>query len=286
MSKAKQLRQQIASGQMVIAPGAYDCITARLIERAGFPAVYMTGGGTSAALGYPDFGLTTLNEIADNAGRIANAVDIPVISDADNGYGNALNVFRTVREFEQRGVAAIHIEDQVFPKQCGHFDNKQVVPLAEYVAKIRAAADARQHGDMLIIARTDARGTLGFDEAVTRMNEALAAGADMAFLEAPLTMEETALVPKVVNGPCLLNVVRRSKSPLVDLREAEQMGFKIAIVPTVLWTHILGSCENILRELSSTKIHPVTEGDLSVTDMFERGGIATWTERQGKYAHS
>jgi 2-methylisocitrate lyase-like PEP mutase family enzyme len=286
MTKAARLRHLMASGEMVIAPGAYDCITAKLIERAGFPAVYMTGGGTSASLGYPDFGLTTLNEIADNASRIANAVDIPVISDADNGYGNELNAFRTVREFEQRGVAALHIEDQVFPKKCGHLDNKQVIPLDEYLAKIRAAAAARQNPDTVIIARTDSRAILGFEEAVQRMNESLAAGADVAFLEAPLSMEETARIPREVNGLCLLNVVRRSKSPLLDLEEAKRMGYAIAIVPTVLWTHILGSCEKILRELRETNVHPVTEGDLSVMEMFERGTIATWMERQKRFGSS
>src|ERR1700739_540825 len=167
---------------MVVAPGAYDCITARLIEQAGFPAVYMTGAGTAATLGYPDYGLVTMSEMAENAGRLAAAVSVPVIADADTGYGNELNVTRTVREYEKRGVAGLHIEDQDFPKKCGHLDGKVVIPLDDYLAKIRAAAAARSNPDFLLIARTDSRAVIGFEEAVTRMNAALKAGATLGFL--------------------------------------------------------------------------------------------------------
>ena len=187
MSKAKQLRSLLRQDGMTIAPGAYDCVTATLIARAGFPAVYMTGAGTAASHGYPDYGLLTMSEMVENAGRIAGAVDVPVIADADTGYGNELNVVRTVREFERRGVAAIHIEDQVFPKKCGHLDDKEIIPFDDYIAKIRAAVDARRSPDFLIIARTDARAVVGFEEAIKRANAALAAGAEMAFVEAPQT---------------------------------------------------------------------------------------------------
>ena len=234
MSKAKELRALIRRGGMTIAPGAYDCITAKLIAHAGFDCVYMTGAGTAAAHGYPDYGLLTMSEMVTNASQIAATVDLPVIADADTGYGNELNVVRTVHEYERHGIAAIHIEDQVFPKKCGHLDNKEVIPSDDYIAKIRAAADARGNPDFIIIARTDSRAVIGFEEAIKRANAALAAGADIAFVEAPQTVEEVEAVPKLVKGPCLLNVVRRGKTPVVELKDAEAMGYKLAILPTLL----------------------------------------------------
>src|SRR6266699_4581595 len=163
LSAAARLRRLLAQNGLLIAPGAYDCISARTIEQAGFSAVYMTGAGTAATLGYPDYGLLTMSEMADNAGRLAAAVGVPVIADADTGYGNELNVTRTVREYEARGVAGIHIEDQGFPKKCGHLDDKEIVPREDWLAKIRAAAAARRTADFTIIARTDARAVIGFD---------------------------------------------------------------------------------------------------------------------------
>src|SRR5215212_11024272 len=189
MSKAKVFREALKRG-MVTAPGCFDCITARSIERAGFEAVYMTGAGTAATLGYPDFGLVTMSEMVANARRIATAVEVPVIADADTGYGNELNVVRTVREYEAAGVAGIHIEDQGFPKKCGHLDDKEIVPRADWLAKIRAAAASRHNREFTVIARTDARAVAGFDEAIGRANDALKAGADMVFVEAPQTREE------------------------------------------------------------------------------------------------
>src|SRR5215470_11879752 len=224
MGPARRFRELLRQGGLTIAPGAYDCITARTIAQAGFSAVYMTGAGTAATLGYPDYGLLTMSEMADNAGRIAAAVALPVIADADTGYGNELNATRTVREYERRGVAGLHIEDQGFPKKCGHLDNKAIVPLEEYLAKIRAVVAARRDPDFFIIARTDARAVLGFEEAVRRAKAAIAAGADMAFVEAPQTLEEVAAVPRLVKGPCLLNVVWRGKTPEVAFGDAERMG--------------------------------------------------------------
>src|SRR5437868_10536498 len=228
MTQASRFRALLQRDGMVVAPGAYDCITAKLIEQAGCSAIYMTGAGTAATLGYPDFGLVTMSEMVSNARRIAAAVESPVIADADTGYGNELNVFRTVREFERAGVAGIHIEDQEFPKKCGHLEGKQVIPREDYIAKIRAAAAARRDRDFLIIARTDSRAVAGLDEAIGRGNAALAAGADMAFVEAPQTREEIAAVPRLVNGPCLLNVVWAGKTPDLDLREAEAKRYKLA----------------------------------------------------------
>src|SRR6201994_4042955 len=188
MTRAGQLRSALNQSGMVIAPGAYDGLTARLVAQAGFPAVYMTGAGTSVAHGYPDFGLLTATEMVANAARMVRAVDVPVVADADTGYGNELNVVRTVQDYERAGVAGIHIEDQVSPKRCGHLDDKEIVPREDWVAKIRAAADSRRDPDFLIIARTDSRAVAGFEEAIARANAAIDAGADMAFVEAPQTM--------------------------------------------------------------------------------------------------
>src|SRR5438093_2267200 len=168
LSAPARLRKLLKEDGLLIAPGAYDCISARTIEQAGFSAVYMTGAGTAATLGYPDYGLLTMSEMADNAGRLAAAVDVPVIADADTGYGHELNVTRTVREYEKRGVAGLHIEDQGFPKKCGHLDDKTVIPFDEYLAKIRAAAAARTDADLLLIARTESSGVIGLARAVPR----------------------------------------------------------------------------------------------------------------------
>jgi len=268
---------------MITAPGAYDCITARMIEQAGFPAVYMTGAGTAATLGYPDYGLVTMSEMADNAGRIASAVSVPVIADADTGYGNELNVTRTVREYEKRGVAGIHIEDQGFPKKCGHLDNKVLIPIDDYVAKIRAAAAARRDPNFLIIARTDARAVLGFEEAIRRANAALEAGAGMAFVEAPQTREEVAAVPRHAKGPCLLNVVWRGKTPDVSLDDAEAMGYKLAIIPALLFTEVIGLCDRLLGELKRTRRHPVALTDISPRDAFRRLGADEWDKISEQY---
>ena len=261
---------------MITAPGAYDCITARLVEQAGFPAVYMTGAGTAATLGYPDYGLVTMSEMTANAGRLAAATTLPVIADADTGYGNELNVVRTVREYERRGVAGIHIEDQGFPKRCGHLEDKVVIPLSDYLAKIRAAASAKRDPDFLLIARTDSRAVLGFEEAIRRANAALEAGADMAFVEAPQTREEVAAIPRLVGGPCLLNVVWRGKTPDISLDDAQSMGYKVAILPALLFTAVIGVCDAMLEELRRTRRHPVPAADLTPAEAFRRLGAEEW----------
>jgi 2-methylisocitrate lyase-like PEP mutase family enzyme len=276
MSGASGLRALLRGEAMVIAPGAYDGLTAKLVAQAGFPAVYMTGAGTSVSHGYPDFGLLTMSEMVANASRIVQSVDVPVIADADTGYGNELNVFRTVQEYERRGVAAIHIEDQVSPKKCGHLDDKEIVPRDDFIAKIRAAIAARRDGEFIIIARTDARAVAGLEEALARANASLAAGADMAFVEAPQTMDELAAVPKRVTGPCLLNVVRGGKTPEIDLREAQRMGYRLAIVPGLLLKAVIGACDEMLAELKATHMHPVPRSDMTVREAFNRVGAEEW----------
>jgi len=220
--------------------------------------------------------------MVENAGRITGAVDIPVVADADTGYGNELNVVRTVREYERRGVAAIHVEDQVFPKRCGHLDDKEIIPFDDYIAKIRAAADARRSLDFLIIARTDARAVVGFEEAIKRANASLAAGAEMAFVEAPQTIDEVKAIPKLVGGPCLLNVVRRGKTPPIELNAAEAMGYKLAILPILLFQGVIGCCEELLTELK-TGAFPTPPKDLSPHETFARFRADEWDSLRDRY---
>ncbi len=276
------LRQQLAAPGMVIAPGAYDGIGARLIEQAGFSAVYMTGAGTSAARGFPDFGLLTMNEMVDNAAVMARSCNIPLIADADTGYGNELNVTRTVREYEARGVAAIHIEDQVSPKRCGHLDGKVVVSREEFVSKIRAAVEARKGREFIVIARTDARAMHDLDEAVWRANAALEAGADLAFVEATQTVEEAAAVPKRVKGPCLLNVVPGGRTPVYDLRQAEEMGYKLAILPGLMLKATLEAGDAALAELKRTRV--AAASSTSVAQTFRRFGADEWDALRTRFA--
>lgn len=284
MSKAKILRNQLAASDMLIAPGAYDAIGAKLIEQAGFPLVYMTGAGTSASLGYPDYGLLTMSEMVEKAGILARAVQVPVICDADTGYGNELNMIRTVREFESRGVAGIHIEDQVMPKRCGHLDNKEIEPLEKYVSKLRAAVDARQDPDFLIIARTDSRASLGFEEAIRRGNAALEAGADLIFIEAPQTMEEVQAIPRLVNGPCLLNVVQGGKTPEINLKDAQSMGFKVAILPGILLRAAVNIFDQVLDSVKKEHIVPAFLNNATPHQNFRRFGADQWDELRRCYA--
>lgn len=231
-SKA-QLREMIARRETVLAPGAYDALTARIFEQAGFAAVYMTGFGTSASLlGRPDVGLLTMSQMVDNARRIAQAVDVPVIADADTGYGNPLNVIRTVHEYELAGVSAIHIEDQVLPKRCGHMENKQLIPGAEMVEKIRAAVEARTSPDFLIIARTDARAVEGLDNAFKRALSYREAGADVLFVEAPQTEDEVAQIARAFTDvPLLFNWAEGGKTPPVRLERLKELGYRIVMFP-------------------------------------------------------
>lgn len=283
MTGASKLRALLREPTMVVAPGAYDGLTAKLVEQAGFRCAYMTGAGTSVAHGYPDFGLLTASEMIANAARMAAAIDIPLVADFDTGYGNELNVVRTIREYERAGVAGVHIEDQVSPKRCGHLDDKEVVPREDFIAKIRAAADARRNPDFLLIARTNSRAVVGFDEAITRANLALEAGADMAFVEAPATMEEVAAVPRLVRGPCLLNVVWGGKTPDIDFRDAEKLGYRLTIVPGLLFKATIAACDAALAGLKEQHRHPEPAGRMTVADAFGRVGAAEWSVFRTKF---
>jgi carboxyvinyl-carboxyphosphonate phosphorylmutase len=232
-ARGSTLRELLQSGEMILAPGCYDALGARLIEEAQFPAAYMTGFGSAAArLGRPDIGLMTLPEMADNAKRIAQAVSIPVIADADTGYGNPINVIRTVHEYELAGVAAIHLEDQVMPKKCGHMDGKQLVATGEMVAKVKAAVAARRSRDFLIIARTDARAVEGLDGALERARRYRDAGADVLFVEAPQSTAEIERIALELSGvPLLFNYAEGAKTPAVTHEFLRELGFSVVIFP-------------------------------------------------------
>ncbi len=284
------LREAISAGPMVLAPGAYDALTARLVAQHGFPAVYMTGAGTSVAHGYPDYGLLTMTEMVYNAARMTAAVDVTVIADADTGYGNELNVVRTVRAYARAGVAAIHIEDQTFPKRCGHLAGKEIVDRDAWLRKIRAAVEGRPDTGLLIIARTDARAVAGLDEAIERANAALALGADIAFIEAPQSVAEIATIPAAVGGPCLFNLVSGGRSPEVSLRDLDGWGYRIAILPSLLITAVVAACDRTLSRLAQALDGPQSGGQDDLPGgpaaLFQRVGADSWDELRERYGAS
>jgi 2-methylisocitrate lyase-like PEP mutase family enzyme len=249
---AARLRALLDSGQTIVAPGAFDPLAARLVEEAGFPAVYMTGFGTSAALiGRPDVGLLTMTEMAASAGRIAACVDIPVIADADTGYGNPLNVIRTVGAYEAAGVAGIHIEDQVAPKKCGHMEGKLVIPAEEMVAKVRAAVDARTQPEFVIIARTDARAVEGLERALERGRMYREAGADALFIEAVVTEAEAEEAVRAFPGvPLLFNWAEGGKTPPISLERLRELGYRIVIFPISTLLAATAAMRWILQEIA------------------------------------
>jgi 2-methylisocitrate lyase-like PEP mutase family enzyme len=227
------LRRRLLDATPIVAPGAYDALSARLIESVGFDVVYVTGFGSAASLlGRPDIGLLGLGEMVDQVRRVVGAVDVPVVADADTGYGNAINVIRTVQEYERAGVAALHLEDQVLPKRCGHMEGKAVVTCAEMVGKIHAAVDARRDPDLVLIARTDARAPEGIDAALTRAWAYREAGADMLFVEALRDLDEITTVAKELAGvPLVFNWAEGGKTPPLPLAQIAELGFAMIICP-------------------------------------------------------
>jgi 2,3-dimethylmalate lyase len=251
--RAQGLRELLDSEEMVLAPGCFDALGARLVEEAGFPAAYMTGFGSAASrLGRPDVGLMTLSEMVDNARRIAQAVDIPVIADADTGYGNPINVIRTVQEYEAAGVAAIHIEDQVMPKKCGHMEGKQLIPAGEMSAKVAAAVSARRSAEFLIIARTDARAVEGLAGALERARRYRQAGADLLFVEAPQSTDEIeTIAAALLDVPLLFNYAEGGKTPAVTHQFLRDLGFSVVIFPISTLLVATAAMRSVLREIKA-----------------------------------
>jgi carboxyvinyl-carboxyphosphonate phosphorylmutase len=286
MKTTTRLRHLLQQAGLIVAPGAYDCLTAKIIEQEGFPAVYMTGGGTAVTrIGTPDLGFTTLSEMLANARAITSTIDLPLIADADTGYGGPLNVYRTIREYEKAGVAALHIEDQTFPKRCGHLDGKEVVSIEEMVTKIRAACEARTDADFVLIVRTDALAVTGLDDTLRRCTAFAAAGADVLFVEALRNQEDVDRVRREVDVPLLYNCVEHGKSPLLRVAELEAFGFKIAIFPGSIMLALVPLARRILREIrqQGTTAHLLPEM-VSVQEFFGIMGLSEFLARDAKWA--
>ena len=250
MNRRQRLRQLINRKQGLIVPGAYDGVSAKLVERAGFPVAYMTGYGVSASrLGLPDMGFAGLGDMADQARNMAGAVSIPLIADADTGYGNALNVRRTVALYESAGVAGLHLEDQQMPKRCGHLAGKVVVSAEEFAAKIRAAVEARTDPDLVIIARTDAIAVNGLDDALRRAEAAVKAGADMLFVEAPTTEAQIERVARAFDTPLLFNYAPGGRSPLPPFARLRELGYAVILLPVDTLFVAARAIQSFLREL-------------------------------------
>lgn len=253
MHPGARLKELFRLDELLVAPGAYDALTARLVELAGFPVVYATGAGVSnSQLALADLGLLTMTEMLEQVRRMVQAVSVPVIADIDTGYGNALNLYRAVREFDAAGVAAVQIEDQVVPKKCGHFEGKQILSREEAVAKIRAAVEARGKGDLVIIARTDAIAVAGFDEALRRATAFLEAGADALFVEAPRGRDELLRIGRTLPGVKIANIVEGGRTPIVPAAELRDMGFKVALYANLALRSSVKAVQESLAHLRRT----------------------------------
>jgi 2-methylisocitrate lyase-like PEP mutase family enzyme len=280
----QNLRTLLDRGELVVAPGVFDGITAHLARRTNQSAAYMTGAGVAASgFGLPDIGLVTATEMAERARMLVGALgDVPLIADADTGYGAAMNVVRTVRLYEQAGVAAIQLEDQVFPKRCGHLDDKRVVDAAEFEQTLAAALDARTDENLLIVARTDARAPLGLDAAIERANLYGRAGADLIFVEAPQSVEEIERIAREVETPLLINLVLGGMTPLESAARLEELGFAIAIHPSnPLARAVLGMLEG-LCELNGSNVADHLPS--RPAEFFNLVGMAEWLDLDTKYA--
>ncbi|MDC0102422.1 MAG: oxaloacetate decarboxylase [Alphaproteobacteria bacterium] len=249
MKASTKLKSALQENKVLYLPGAYDGLSAKIAENEGARAIYATGGGIARSTGVPDMGLLSLDEIAHRLEQMVDAVEIPIVADMDTGYGNALNARRALRAFERAGVAGFHIEDQVFPKKCGHYENKSVVAAEEFYSKIRAVRDAVSDEDILLIARTDALAVHGIDEAINRMHRAIEAGANMVFVEAPTTMAEIEQIAKELPYPKMLNMFWSGKTPVLDTKQLEALGFDMVIVPSDLQRIAIAAMSRAAREI-------------------------------------
>jgi len=285
MNQRQSLKQWLQRQKLLVAPGCFDGLSARLIEEAGFEAAYLSGGAVARSMGIPDIGLVTMSETIERAAQVVGTIKIPVIADADTGYGNAVNLVRTVREFERVGVAAIHIEDQITPKRCGHLDGKEVISPAEMEQKLAAALAARSDRDFCIIARTDARGVNGFDDAIERARRFAKLGVDAIFVEAPQSEEELAEIPRRLPGiPLLVNVFKGGKTPMLPMERLQRMGYRIAIYPSETQRAAIHAMRAALATL---KQEGTTESiDAALTTFKERDrvvGLDEWQKIEKQY---
>jgi len=282
---SQTLKQALAERRALLAPGAGNALTARIIEDLGFEVIYLTGAGlANFGLGVPDIGLVTLSELAGVTSAIADVTSLPLIVDADTGFGNALNMVRTVRTLERAGAAAIQIEDQVFPKRCGHFAGKEVIPARDMVQKIKAAADARRSAELLLIARTDARAIEGLDSAIERAGRYAEAGADLTFVEAPTSVEELAAIPRRLALPQVANMVIGGKTPLTSQRELAAMGFSLVIYAGAAMQAAMLAMREVLGALKSDgSIDRVSNRLMSFAERQRLVGKDEWDALEARY---
>ena len=277
------LRRMLAEPEVLVLPGAFDALSASLVAGSGFRGAYMTGAGVSMSLiGHPDLGFTTLTEMAGQVARITAVLDIPLVADADTGFGNPISVQRTVTEYQRAGVAGMHIEDQAFPKRCGHLDGKTVIPTGEFVEKVHAAVEARTDPELVLIARTDARAPLGFAEAVDRANRYAEAGADLIFLEAPQSLDEIARIPREVDAPVMYNWVTGGHSPAVELEQLQEWGYAMAIIPGVLIGTVVRSMIQALAKVGAPT--PMSDDLRSPGALFDTVGLTGWLAAADRFA--
>jgi 2-methylisocitrate lyase-like PEP mutase family enzyme len=285
MNSRQVLKQLFKRNRLLVAPGCFDGLSARLVEEAGFDAAYLSGGALARSMGIPDIGLVTMSEVIERAAQVVSAVKIPIIADADTGYGNAVNLVRSVKEFERTGVAAIHIEDQITPKRCGHLDGKEVIPLAEMEKKLEAALASRTDPDFCIIARTDARGVHGLEDAISRGRAFAKLGVDAVFVEAPQSEAELEEIPRALpNVPLLVNVFKGGKTPMLPVERLQQMGYRIAIYPSETQRaaiHAMRQALGLLKRDGTTE-----KMDDALTTFKERDkvvGLDEWQQLEKQY---
>ena len=285
VSARKTLRKLLARRRLLLAPGAFDALSARLVEQAGFEAVYLSGGAVARSAGFPDLGLMSMSEVIDRTRQVTAAVKIPVIADADTGYGNALSVVRTVREFERAGVAAIHIEDQVTPKRCGHLEGKEVIPRGEMEDKIRAALEARSDPDFVVIARTDARAVHGLDGAIARARAFIRLGADAAFVEAAESEAELGRIARELEGvPLIVNMTRGGKTPLLPAKRLEAMGYRVAIYPSDTQRAAMKAMQETLAVLKRDgSTDAMDKKMVSFKERDRIAGLEEWEKAENRY---
>jgi len=285
-TKTSRLRKLINGKEFLLLPGCFNALSARLVEQAGFPAAYITGAGVASnLLGYPDIGLASYAEVLQTARNITQVTDIPIICDTDTGFGNAVNVIRTVREFEAAGIAGIQLEDQFMPKKCGHTEGKLLVSKQEMVQKVKAAADTRKDDDFMLVIRTDAIAVNGIEDALDRAAAYAEAGADIIFVEAPNNIEEMKRITSTIKAPLLANMVEGGgKTPILPASELQALGYTLAIYPTALWMSSIKAMQEVLQVLKTTGTSlSYAEHMVSFQEMFEIVGRSSYAKLEKEY---